>query len=383
MNIKSKKSIFFTISIIVILMFASILALSIEQIDKVNGATVSNECLALENIQLNSAISVSNDNNSYKFKLFGIIPIGKAQENKAEKYVKLGGYPLGIAIKTNGLYITSKVSVVTKDGAVCPVEEFDIKSGDILLEIDNQNVDNVNQISSMIENKNEVTLKIKRNDNIKEFTIQPALDALSGKNKLGLLLQDQIEGIGTMTYSDGKNFYALGHTIKDMNGNNIVANGGNIYYANINGYVKGQKGRAGELNGSFITLDKALGNINANNDFGLYGQLEEEYNGENVLLGSKSDAQPGTAYIYTTIDGMAPQKYEIQIIKASNQTSPSEKSMVLRITDQRLLDTTGGIVQGMSGSPIIQNGKLIGAVTHVFTSDPTKGYGIYIDWMKP
>lgn len=383
MNIKSKKSIFFTISIILILLFASILALSIEQIDKVNGTTVSNDCLALENIQLNSAISVSNDNNSYKFKLFGIIPIGKAQESKAEKCVKLGGYPLGIAIKTNGLYITSKVSVVTKDGAVCPVEEFDIKSGDVLLEIDNHNVDNVNEISSMIENKNLVTLKIKRNDKIKEFTIQPALDALSGKNKLGLLLQDQIEGIGTMTYSDGNNFYALGHTIKDMNGNNIVANGGNIYYANINGYVKGQKGRAGELNGSFITLDKALGNITANNDFGLYGQLEEEYNGETVLLGSKSDAQPGTAYIYTTIDGMAPQKYEIQIIKASNQASPSEKSMVLRITDQRLLDTTGGIVQGMSGSPIIQNGKLIGAVTHVFTSDPTKGYGIYIDWMKP
>ncbi|MCI8421288.1 MAG: hypothetical protein HFE34_03255, partial [Clostridia bacterium] len=170
------------------------MALSIEQIDKVNGTTVSNECLALENIQLNSAISVSNDNNSYKFKLFGIIPIGKAQESKAEKYVKLGGYPLGIAIKTNGLYITSKVSVVTKDGAVCPVEEFDIKSGDVLLEIDNHNVDNVNEISSMIENKNLVTLKIKRNDKIKEFTIQPALDALSGKNKLGLLLQDQIEG---------------------------------------------------------------------------------------------------------------------------------------------------------------------------------------------
>ncbi len=100
-------------------------------------------------------------------------------------------------------------------------------------------------------------------------------------------------------------------------------------------------------------------------------------------MGTKSDVQPGTAYIYTTIDGMKPQKYEIQIIKANNQNSPSEKSMVLRVVDKRLLDTTGGIVQGMSGSPIIQNGKLIGAVTHVFTSDPTKGYGVYVDWMKP
>ncbi len=383
MNIKSKKSLVFTISIVIVLLFASILALSIEQIDKINGTYISNECAALENIQLNSAINVSNENNNYNFKLFGIIPIGKAQENKSQKYVMLGGYPIGIAIKTHGLYITSKVSVVTKEGAICPVDDFDIKSGDILLEIDNQTLTSVYDIPSIIADKNQVTLRIKRNNDIKEFIVQPALDALSGKNKLGLLLQDQIEGIGTMTYTDGKNFYALGHTIKDMNGDNVVAGGGNIFNANINGYVKGQKGRAGELNGTFMTLDKALGNISANNNFGLYGQLNKEYQGEEVLMGTKSDVQPGTAYIYTTIDGMKPQKYEIQIIKANNQNSPSEKSMVLRVVDKRLLDTTGGIVQGMSGSPIIQNGKLIGAVTHVFTSDPTKGYGVYVDWMKP
>ena len=383
MNTNSKKSIFFTASIIIVLLIASIFALSIEQIDKINGEIISNECLALENIELNSAVSVTNENNSYNFKLFGIIPIGKAQESKGEKYVKLGGYPIGIAIRTQGLYVTSKVSVVTRNGAICPVEDCDIKSGDILLAIDEEVVDNVNQIPSMIENKSQVTLKIKRNDDIKEYIIQPALDALSGKNKLGLLLQDQIEGIGTMTYSDGKDFYALGHTIKDMNGKDIIANGGWIYNANINGYVKGQKGRAGELNGSFITLDDGIGKITANNNYGLYGQLQDEYEGERILLGSKSDAQPGTAYIYTTIEGATPQKYEIQIIKTNNQSSASEKSMVLRITDKRLLDSTGGIVQGMSGSPIIQNGKLIGAVTHVFTSDPTKGYGVYVDWMKP
>ena len=383
MNIKSKKSLVFTISVVIVLLFASILALSIEQIDKINGSYVAKECVALENIQLNSAINVSKENNGYNFKLFGIIPIGKAQESKSEKYVMLGGYPIGIAIKTNGLYITSKVSVVTKDGAVCPVDDFDIKSGDILLEIDNQVVNSVNDIPLIIEDKDEVTLKIKRKDEIKEYTVLPALDALSGKNKLGLLLQDQIEGIGTMTYTDGKNFYALGHTIKDMNGDNVVANNGSIYTANINGYVKGQKGRAGELNGTFVTLDKALGNISANNDYGLYGQLNEENQGEQVLLGSKSDVQPGTAYIYTTINGMQPQKYEIQIIKANNQNSPSEKSMVLRVVDKRLLDTTGGIVQGMSGSPIIQNGKLVGAVNHVFTSDTTKGYCVYVDWIKP
>lgn len=383
MNIKSKSSLLFTISIVVVLLFTAIFALSVEQIDKINGNFVSEECVVLNNVQLNSAIKVSKDSNNYNFKLFGIIPIGKAKEDTSEKYVALGGYPIGIAIKTSGLYITSKVSVVTKDGAVCPADGLDINNGDILLAIDGKTVENVNQIPQMIDGKEQVTLTVKRNSEIKEYIIQPALDALSGKNKLGLLLQDQIEGIGTMTYTDGKNFYALGHTIKDMNGNNIVANGGSIYNADINGFVKGQRGRAGELNGSFITLDNALGNITANNDFGLYGQLAQERNEKLVALGSKSDVQPGSAYIYTTIDGNSPQKYEIQIIKSNNQNSPSEKSMVLRIVDQRLLDSTGGIVQGMSGSPIVQNGKLIGAVTHVFTSDPTKGYGIYIDWMKP
>ena len=186
-----------------------------------------------------------------------------------------------------------------------------------------------------------------------------------------------------MTYMDGNKFYALGHAIKDMNGEDIVANGGNIYNANIVGFVRGQKGKAGELNGSFSTLGNSFGNITANNIYGLYGDLNNKSSGEKIILGSKNDVQPGTAYIYTTIDGIVPQKYEIQIIKANNQNSPSEKSMVLRITDKRLLETTGGIVQGMSGSPIIQNGKLIGAVTHVFVSDPTKGYGIYVDWMKP
>ena len=383
MNIKSKSSLLFTVSIIITLLFTAIFALSVDQIDQIDGNSVSNECLALQNVQLNSAIKVSKSSNSYDFKLFGIIPIGKAKEEDSEKYVTLGGYPIGIAIKTNGLYITSKVSVVTKDGAVCPADGLDINSGDVLLAIDDKTVEDVNQIPQMIDGKEQVTLKIKRGEEVNEYVIQPALDALSGKNKLGLLLQDQIEGIGTMTYTDGKNFFALGHTIKDMNGNNIVANGGSIYNANINGYIKGKRGRAGELNGSFVTLDKSLGNITANNNFGLYGQLEKERDGELVAMGSKSDAQPGTAYIYTTIDGVAPQKYEIQIIKTNNQNSPSEKSMVLRIVDKRLLDSTGGILQGMSGSPIVQNGKLIGAVTHVFTSDPTKGYGIYVDWMKP
>ncbi|MDE5616534.1 MAG: PDZ domain-containing protein, partial [Clostridia bacterium] len=344
----------------------------------INGQTISVNSYNNSNIQLNSALECEKTAEVVNFKLFGIIPIGKAQiDTESEKYVTLGGNPIGITIKT-GLYITSKVSVVTKDGAICPVDGIDIQSGDILLSIDGVQLDSVTQINELIQGKDEVTVRIMRKSETEEYIITPALDVLTGKKKLGLLLQDQIEGIGTMTYTDGNRFYALGHAIKDMNGEDISANGGYIYNANIVGYVKGQKGKAGELNGSFSTMENSLGKVTSNNVYGLYGELNKKSSGEKVILGCKNDAQPGAAYIYTTIDGVAPQKYEIQIIKANNQNSPSEKSMVLRVTDRRLLDTTGGIVQGMSGSPIIQNGKLIGAVTHVFVSDPTKGYGIYV-----
>lgn len=378
-----KKS-FCIFTLIILLVFSATALFAVDQINYISGQTVAANAYANSQIQLNSSIKTETTAETVNFKLFGLIPIGKTQvDTTPEKTVSLGGYPIGIAIKT-GLYITSKVSVVTKDGAHCPVESIDVKSGDILVSIDGVALKNIAQISELIEDKDEISICIKHKTEAKEYPIKPALDVLSGKKKLGLLLQDQIEGIGTMTYSDGKDFYALGHAIKDINGDDVSAKEGSIYNANIVGYVKGQKGKAGELSGSFSTLAGNLGRVTTNNIYGLYGELSAvSESGMQVTLGSKYDAQPGTAYIYTTIDGVAPQKYEIQIIKTSNQNSPSEKSMVLRVVDKRLLDTTGGIVQGMSGSPIIQNGKLIGAVTHVFISDPTKGYGIYVDWMRP
>ena len=383
MYTKYKLNFLVILSIILLFAFTAVVMFSVEQIQKVSEVSISSDCLATQDIRNNRAIETTIKHNNYDFKLFGIIPIGKSQESTEKKYVQLGGYPIGIAIDTKGLYVTSKVSVVTNSGAVCPVAECDIKSGDVLVAIDNIKLEKIEQISLILQNDKEITITIRRGNQEKDYIITPALDALSGKYKLGLLLQDQIEGIGTMTYTDNGNFYALGHTIKDMNGVNVIASSGNIYNAYINGYVRGQKGRAGELNGSFSTIESSFGNISSNNSYGLYGQLNEQVDTQSIELGSKADVQPGSAYIYSTIDGKTPQKYEIQIIKANNQTSPAEKSMVLRIVDERLLNTTGGIVQGMSGSPIIQNDKLIGAVTHVFTSDPTKGYGVYIDWIKP
>lgn len=385
MNTQIKKN-FCIILTIIAMIFSSVALISFFSLNQNAFTDVLSVADIDENqeMQLNSAISVTKNKDNYNYKLFGLFPIGSQSTNKAEeKYVNLGGYPLGIAIKVDGMYITSKVSVVTKNGAVCPVEDLDIKAGDMLIAIDDIKIESSQQIADLINGKDNVKITIKSNGQIKNYNIKPALDVLSDQNKLGLMLQDGIEGIGTMTYTDGKDFFALGHTIKDMNGDDIKARTGNIYNANIVGYTKGQKGKAGELNGSFSTMGECVGEITANNNYGLYGKLNRESDSEKILLGSKDDVKPGSAYIYTTINGDKPQKYEIQIIKVSKQNSPQEKSMVLRIVDKTLLETTGGIVQGMSGSPIIQDGKLIGAVTHVFISDPTKGYGVFIDWMEP
>lgn len=380
MNIQIKKNILI-FTVILALVFSSMTLFTLAVGDYNYAVAAFSDSTSNTNYEDNSAVSVCS---AKDYKLFGIIPIGSQNsDNNKEKYVTLGGYPLGIDIRTQGLYITSKVNVVTKNGAVCPVEDCDIKAGDVLYAIDGEVLSGIDHVNSLTNNKDNITISVKSGDKIKDYEITLATDVLSGQKKLGLLLQDGIEGIGTMTYTDGKNFYALGHTIKDINGDNVVAQSGSIFNAQILGYEKGKKGKAGELNGSFNTMSGALGEITANNEYGLYGTLEEQCEGEEILLGNKSDVSPGTAYIYTTIDGEKPQKYEIQIIKVNRQNSPEEKSMVLRITDKRLLESTGGIVQGMSGSPIVQDGKLIGAVTHVFVSDPTKGYGVFIEWMQP
>ena len=159
---------------------------------------------------------------------------------------------------------------------------------------------------------------------------------------------------------------------------------GNIYKCNIVGYNKGTRGNPGELRGLFLKTGIVAGTLDKNTEFGVYGTVAKTYtNSLSKLMevGFKDSVKTGPAKILCTIDGNEPKEYDIEIVKLSYQTKSDKKSMVIRVTDKKLIASTGGIVQGMSGSPIIQNGKLIGAVTHVFVSDPTKGFGLYIDWM--
>ena len=213
-------------------------------------------------------------------------------------------------------------------------------------------------------------------------------DEISKKYKLGLWIRDNAAGVGTLTFirKDNMRFGALGHPVCDIDtGACLPVKSGNIFKCNIVGYRKGEKGKAGELKGLFLRNGSILGALDENNGYGVYGNFGNEaleaYKNELVEVASRNEVKSGKAKIRCTIDGTVPKDYDIEIVKTYFQDSKSNKSMFIRVTDKELLSKTGGIVQGMSGSPIIQNGKLVGAVTHVFVSDPTKGYGIYADWM--
>lgn len=333
------------------------------------------------------ANTLDEDQGVVETKLFGIFDVEKTPlSDKDQKEVYLGGMPLGLSLGIDGLMVTAKSGVVTQDGAVSPCENTDIRSGDILKQIDGKKVSANTDITKILNSKRgaDVTLTLQRGDSENTYTITPAKDVLSGNYRIGLSLQDSIAGIGTMTFINPENmrYASLGHAILLENGSIVPVKSGSIYNAYISGCVKGKVGKAGELCGTFSVKTKSIGTLDKNCTFGNYGT----YTGSTkslqlITLGGKNTVKPGKAQIYSTVDGSEPQLYDIEIIKVNTQNTPKDKSMVIRITDEKLISVTGGIVQGMSGSPIIQNGKLVGAVTHVFTADPTKGYGVFADWM--
>ncbi|MGN1162517.1 MAG: SpoIVB peptidase [Christensenellales bacterium] len=322
------------------------------------------------------------------FKLFGLIPIKSVDvQILDDENVYLGGNPVGFSIKTNGVIVVGKNSVLTENGLVSNCDNQNINSGDIITHIDGIAIKDANDIPSHLKDVNgSVKLTLKRNAKSFDVTLNPIVDT-NGNKKIGLWVRDDATGIGTLTYVDSKtlDFGALGHPVTDgETGTKIDIQNGQVYDCSVVGLEKGQRGKPGELKGVFLSSKNAKGEIEGGNDFGIYGKILEKSGivDENVVagVGGRLAVKPGKAQIMSSVSGVR-EYYDIEIIKASKQKTAKDKSMVFRVTDKRLLELTGGIIQGMSGSPILQNGKLVGAVTHVFVSDPTKGYGIYIDWM--
>jgi stage IV sporulation protein B len=282
--------------------------------------------------------------------------------------------------------VTELINVTTAEGSFSPALKAGIQKGDIIAAVNGERVNDIVKLNEIIENAQEpVIFTVIRDVQSLALAVEPEFDLAQNAKKIGLMLKNNIAGIGTLTFvrEDGS-YGALGHQISDSFGHGDIYEKGLLYFCSINGYNRPSGEKAGELRGSIDLEHPAIGTIDRNKFNGIYGKYNDSSSySENakIPLGSRTEVTPGKAYIRTTIDGGAPKNYEISIIKAVKQDSPAEKGMVIRVTDKELLEKTGGILQGMSGSPIIQNGKLVGAVTHVFTNDPTTGYGIYSDFM--
>lgn len=322
------------------------------------------------------------------FKLFGFIPIRKVKVALLpEDEVYVGGVPIGISVQSNGAIVISDTTYSSENGKFEINKNKYFKAGDILKTIDGVNIENVDQVEQILdENKRGVVeIEYLRDNNLKSASVK-LLKNEAGKYKLGLWARDDMSGIGTLTFVNKKNkhYCALGHAITDGHSDNIIPiNGGRVYDCSIIGINKGKKNAPGELKGLFMQSD-AKGSIDKNCKFGISGVLDEV---DGVIdsnltakVGGRLSVKPGKAKIFSSVSGIR-EEYDIEIIKASYQSKQADKSMVFRVKDKRLIELTGGIVQGMSGSPILQDGKIIGAVTHVFLSDATKGYGVYSDWM--
>ena len=330
--------------------------------------------------------SNKNKEGTILFKLFGLIPIKKVKVNVLEdEDVYVGGVPIGIYLQTDGTMVVSDTVVDVGSGAV--IKNKSLKSGDIIKKINGVVINSAEDISNVLENiKGDTTsVEVIRDNKVKDIEAG-LIKNKENKYKLGVWVKDDISGIGTLTFvkKDSGEYGALGHPVITGDSSTIIpVSSGKIYDCNLIGINKGCKNKPGELRAVFLQKNEK-GNITKNTPYGIFGNisnLDDLVDTNRCLkIGGRLSVKPGKAKIVSSVSGIR-EEYDIEIIKANFQSKSSDKSIVFRVTDERLLSLTGGIVQGMSGSPIVQNDKIVGAVTHVFLSDSSKGYGVYSDWM--
>lgn len=325
-----------------------------------------------------------------QFYLFNSIPI-KDVEVKVIPNMKVipVGKIIGVKLETQGLLIVGMSDVYDENGtAVKPLAEYDIKKGDIIQTVNDKPVSNIDDLKTIVENSNgeDVAMTVKRDDKTFGIRVKPVKNKADGEYRLGIWVRDSTAGIGTMTFyvPETNQFGALGHGITDSDTGQIMEiKNGELTDAEVISIKKGENGTPGELKGMFSSDSNSIGVIDKNSQSGIYGKLEnnQRFTGQEIEIAARNEIETGKAKILCNIDGEETKEYDVEVEKISNNPNKSTKCMVIKITDEELLDKTGGIIQGMSGSPIIQNGKLIGAVTHVFINDPTRGYGIFIENM--
>lgn len=340
-------------------------------------------------ISYDETVEVS-QNGSYQIrcKWLGVLPLKTIKVHTVEKQeVLVSGSPVGIYMETKGVLVIDSDEITDREGIRRTPAEHIIQSGDYICEIDGKVLTGKRQLMQLVrENQGEpMELQVIRHQETIKLEMTP-VETEDGSYKLGIWVRDNIQGIGTLTYVEPNGtFGALGHGISDADtGERLEISDGDLYRADILSIRKGTAGTPGELRGVInYREENRIGTICGNSQYGIRGQMEPGKYTESmkkIPTGLKQEIQTGKAEIRCDIgDGI--REYQCEILEIDSNARDTNKCFVLRITDDDLLSRTGGIVQGMSGSPVLQNGKLIGAITHVFVNDPTKGYGIFIENM--
>ncbi|MBQ7896988.1 MAG: SpoIVB peptidase [Clostridia bacterium] len=298
--------------------------------------------------------------------------------------VYLGGFPFGLKMDTEGVFVADVTDFDSTIGRVSPARDADVKAGDVILSVNGKKTDSVEEVSQLISDSKgkRLTLEIKRGGETFTRNLVPVLTRDKSGYKSGMWIKDATAGIGTVTYisEDKQSFGGLGHGICDRATLELLPlRDGTVHRAVINSVVKGNSDQPGELRGS--VEEEASGTLLKNTEMGVFGKfgvLSQEL--KKITVADKDEIKTGKCIIYTCLDGEKPMGYEGEIVRILDKTAKT-KNFIVKLTDPKALEKAGGIVQGMSGSPIVQNGKLVGAVTHVLMRDQTSGYGIFIENM--
>ena len=298
------------------------------------------------------------------------------------------GITTGIKMFADGIMVVGLSKITTQSGEICPAQQAGLREGDIIISIDGTNVSSTEELQNVITNAagKAVSMKVLRANRKMDIQLQAVRAAIDETWRIGAWVRDSMAGIGTLTFYDPASgiFGALGHSINDVDTGNIMPlRSGSLMPSSVVGVKRGEAGRPGELKGEF-DLTRSTGRLSVNSPSGIFGVLDDASLAsgyEPMQVARRGEVKTGKAQILSCVDGAQRSSYDVEIIRIYSENEADERGMMLRVTDPALLKLTGGIVQGMSGSPIVQNGKLIGAVTHVLVNDPKRGYGIFIENM--
>lgn len=346
-----------------------------------------NSGLPISTVSIGDQNRKAGDSYQVDVKLMGVLPVKQVNVDVVEQTMVVPcGTPFGIKMFTQGVVVVGMSSVDAEGGSINPAKEAGIQQGDVLISIDGKKLNSNQDVSDIIEHCDGKTLdvELQRKNMTFHVDLTPVKSASEDCYKLGAWVRDSSAGIGTLTFYEpnSKVFAGLGHAICDVDTGEILPlSSGEIVSAIIGGVQPGKVGTPGELRGTFKNVSD-MGILATNGETGVYGFLDTlPCQHEPVPVAMRQQVESGPAQIMTTIEGEEPRTYDIEIEKINFDEDSPTRNMIVHITDPELLKKTGGIVQGMSGSPILQNGQLVGAVTHVFVNDPTRGYGIFAENM--